>query len=212
MNYQEIKRKINIYRRRSFWSKERCIFIHVPKAAGTSISNALYGRPLGHYSAMEIKSTFPGLFDDSFKFSFVRNPWARVLSAYRFAKQGRTESMGIHLPEQYDIPEFRTFESFLMDWLPSQSLSSCDPVFRPQIGFVLDHAGDVMVDYIGRVESLDSGIQEVECQLGRHLFVRHSNSTSSGSVYQSSYKSNEMIEMVAGIYREDITKFGYSYE
>jgi glycosyltransferase involved in cell wall biosynthesis len=76
------------------FSINKCIFIHVPKVAGISINHAIYGITLGHYSVIEIPSKFPNLFSDSFTFALVRNAWDRLLSAYRFTKQGRTEIMG----------------------------------------------------------------------------------------------------------------------
>src|SRR5690554_6741845 len=67
--------KINIWRRYFNWSKANCIFVHVPKAAGTSVNKAIYGRTLGHYSACEIQEKFPKLYERVFTFSLVRNPW-----------------------------------------------------------------------------------------------------------------------------------------
>ena len=74
-------REINIYRRYISWKKAKCIFVHVPKAAGTSINYALYGRTLGHYTIEEIQSRFPKLVERLFVFSFVRHPYARLVSA-----------------------------------------------------------------------------------------------------------------------------------
>ena len=83
--------------------EHKCIFIHVPKCAGESIETALMGRPnwesddpnyasLGlpddskigqdkHYTISQWKDHIN--FTNYFKFSFVRNPWDRVYSAYR---------------------------------------------------------------------------------------------------------------------------------
>ena len=63
------------------------IFVHIPKAGGISIIEALnlstqdcYHRKPSSYSEKELR--------DSFKFSFTRNPWSRVVSAYFFLVEG----------------------------------------------------------------------------------------------------------------------------
>lgn len=208
----ELKFHINIFRRYRFWSGSGCIYIHVPKAAGTSVNNALYGKTLGHYSARQIQSRFPSLFSECFTFSLVRNPWDRALSAYRFARVGRTESMGVRKPEQYQVPEFSSFERFVCDWLPSRDLSKCDFIFQPQHLFVCDENMKVMVDHLGYVERLAETICFVETRLGRTIDVKMANSTASRDAnYRDAYVSNEMIEMVRSVYKDDIDLFGYEF-
>lgn len=208
----EIKFNLNIFRRYRYWHNAGYVFIHVPKAAGTSINNALYGRTLGHYSARQIQSRFPALFLSSFTFSLVRNPWDRALSAYRFARIGRTESMGVNQPQQYEIPEFSSFERFVCDWLPSKDLSNCDFIFKPQYLFVCDQNMKVMVDHLGYVERLTETVCFLQDRLGRAIDVKMANATSAGmGSYRDAYTSKEMIEIVRSVYRDDIDLFGYEF-
>ncbi|WNC69651.1 sulfotransferase family 2 domain-containing protein [Thalassotalea nanhaiensis] len=206
-----LKFKINIYRRYRYWNKANCIFIHVPKAAGTSINLALYGKTLDHYSALEIKDKFPTLFSNCYKFSFVRNPWARALSAYKFAKVEKTESMGIRSPEQYRITEFDSFESFVKTWLKYKDPLEIDFVFQPQFRFLYDDAGDLLVDFIGKVENLDSDMEVVQRKLGMEIEVSHSNKTESMSNYRDAYVDDEMIEIIRTKYKKDIELFNYEF-
>lgn len=211
MNWFEIKYKLNIYKRYMYWYKKKCIFIHVPKAAGTSINLAIYGKTLGHYPASTFQVKFPNLFQKSFKFSFVRNPWDRVLSAYRFALKGNTESMGVRNPQQYEIPEFSSFESFLKNWLVKQDVTKLDFIFRPQYNFLYDEYDNLLVDYVGKVETLESDLMNVESKLGFKIPVLHSNKTSQGSTFQDEYLNVEMINIVRDIYSKDIELFGYEF-
>jgi hypothetical protein len=183
----------------------------VPKAAGTSINLALYGRTLGHYRADEIRQRFPRLFERSFVFSFVRNPWDRVLSAYRFAVKGRTQSMAIRNPEQYQIAEFSTFESFVKEWLPRQDLFQSDFVFQPQYLFISNKSGLSIVDFIGRVESLSDDLLQVESRIGLSLNVRHLNRTGEVGEYRKAYNKSCMVDIVGSKYRRDIAMFGYTF-
>jgi len=209
--FDDMKRHVNSYRRYSHWSEKQCIFVHVPKAAGTSINRALYGRTLGHYRAVDLRQRFPKLFERCFVFAFVRNPWDRVLSAYRFARLGRTDAMGIRNPRQYQIPQFESFERFLFEWLVYQDLSKIDLVFRPQLSFIADSDGREIIQFLGRVESLATDIEFVESRLRRSLHIDHENRTGTGESYRGAYTSNSMIDIVGDVYAQDILHFAYSY-
>lgn len=212
-NMSKFKWRLNLYRRKKFWADAGCIFIHVPKAAGTSVNHALYGRTLGHYSALEIEKTFPRLFDRAFTFTLVRNPWDRALSSYRFARQGHTDSMGVQNPGQYQVPAFDSFERFVNEWLPAQDLLKTDFIFQPQSHFACDGNGEIMVDFVGKVESLNKDIQVVSERLGRNISVGKSNSTRlAGMDYRSAFTSNEMIDAISMLYKDDVDKFDYHYE
>lgn len=206
----QLRYNVNIYRRYKFWDKQKCIFIHVPKAAGTSINSTLYGRTLGHYSALEIKSRFPNLFQRSFTFSFVRNPWSRCLSAYNFARAGKTNTMAIKNPDFYQREEFRSFKHFVMEWLPNQNLKKIDFVFRPQAIFICDENDNVMLDFVGHLESLERDIKYVEKALGRSLPVKKLNSVGASKSYMEAY-DDEMAQVVGSLYAMDIAKFNYSF-
>nr|WP_163503651.1 sulfotransferase family 2 domain-containing protein [Halomonas socia] len=212
MNSKDVKHKINLFRRYSHWKRNNCIYIHVPKAAGTSLNKAIYGRTLGHYTATEIQVQFPKLFSKAFVFSFVRNPWDRVLSAYRFAKVGKTDSMGMYRPEQYQIPEFESFERFLFEWLAKQNLDKIDFVFQPQSRFVVGKHGGLLTDYMGKVERLEADIKYVESVLGKRINVGRENITSEKIDYRSAYVNDDMVELVRSLYRKDVDKFDYTFE
>ncbi|MCG5514332.1 sulfotransferase family 2 domain-containing protein [Ectothiorhodospira shaposhnikovii] len=210
-----LRKNLNLYRRYPYWSREKVVFVHVPKAAGTSINKALYGRTIGHYTAVEIRSRFPRLYSRSFVFSVVRNPWDRLLSAYRFAKVGRTDSMGIAHPERYQIPEFSTFERFLQEWLVYQDLHKADYVFQPQTRFVCEPecTQEVIVDYLGKMEDLEVDIKAVENKLGRSLKLPRSNVTQDSRYdFRNAYLNPGMIDIVQQLYAHDISAFNYSFE
>lgn len=204
----DVRKKVNLYRRYYNWRKAGCIFIHVPKAAGTSINHALYGRTLGHYTISEIEAQFPRLVEQCFVFSVVRNPYDRLISAYHFAKKGRTVDMGMSNPDQYQIPEFGTFESFVNQWLVKQDLYSVDNVFRPQHLYVCRRE-NVVVDYLARIESMDDDIHNISKLLGKPLHIGKKN-VNKGSESYRDYYSNELSETVYQLYRKDFEIFSYN--
>lgn len=206
-----LRSAVDIRRRKAFWDKEGLLFIHVPKAAGTSISRALYGRSLGHFYASDIRAAMPGSFDRWFKFALVRNPWARLLSAYEFARAGRTASAGVFRHEAYlRDPRFASFERFVMEWLPQADLDSEDNIFREQWRYLCDLDGNLIVDHVGRVEEIDATVELISRRLGRKITVGRDNVLGSGEGYRERYTA-EMARRVRDIYRLDIRLFGYRF-
>ena len=195
---------LKLLHRYHYWKRARCIFIHIPKAAGTSINHALYKRTLGHYSIEEISNRFPKLVNSVYTFSFCRNPFDRLISAYQFVKAGRTKHMGIQNPAQYNIPEFKTFDRFVCEWLSQRNPDSLDFVFRPQSLFVcIDD--QIKVDFVGKVEDMATDIVEVENSLGRKLEIKKLNRTNKKRLSVSS----ESLNIIAKLYQKDFKLFGY---
>lgn len=150
------------------------IFVHIPKAAGTSIAKATIGRRAGHFTASQIRATMGDTYNTFFSFTIVRNPYHRLISAYNFAKQGTTSDGAVSNPKIYNGPQFCSFDSFVQEWLVSEDLEMRDLIFRSQTDFVMGPGGP-MVDYVGRVENM----QEVETvlpkRLGRSIRIGHVN-------------------------------------
>ena len=202
--------RVNIYRRFLHWSKQGVIFIHVPKAAGTSINKAIYGRTLGHYTINEIERAFPRLVEKSFVFTICRNPYDRLVSAYHFAKAGRTKDMGMRNPKQYQIPEFDTFHSFVTEWLENKDITLLDNVFRPQYLYVSSN-GKLNVDFLGHVETLAKDMEIVSQKLGKTIHVGHSNAVVREKSFRD-YYTPELQRIVMDLYEKDFRLLGYSFE
>jgi Sulfotransferase family len=68
----------------------KCIFIHIPRTAGSSIENWLQGkdqwiveRETKHLTSLQAKHIYKDYWDDYYKFSIVRNPYTRVVSTLK---------------------------------------------------------------------------------------------------------------------------------
>jgi len=209
-----IDRALLVRRRAHLWAREGVVFIHVPKAAGTSISEALYGRFMGHVRATDVLRWGPPTVRSLPKVAVVRNPWARLVSAYRFVRRGA----GIGGPyagrvwraEQYQRPEFETFQSFV-DWLADQDVTRLDQTFRPQTLFVCDASGEVIVDHLGRVESLEETHRFLEKHVRSLAPFSRSNRSGDPVDYRSFY-TPELVEQVRQIYADDARILGYDFD
>lgn len=201
-----------VHRRAKYWEKEGLIFIHVPKNGGVSINRALYGRFMGHYTIAEVARWSRDLYASLPSLGLSRNPWARVTSAYQFARAGRSMIDGaqIHHPQSYQIPVFDNFERFVVEWLDGRDLSKEDLVFRPQSNFLVGTDGRIGVTHVGRLESPVTYTGFLEEVLGRHLEIERLNKTSNEFDYKQAF-TLETRNIVARVYAEDIKRFNYDF-
>jgi Sulfotransferase family len=175
------------------------VFIHVPKTAGTSIGQAIWSagqtvewRPRYHAPAYTVLDGR----EDCFSCAFVRNPWDRMLSIWRFSRP--------------DIA--------LRDYIRNLSLEARSASERPYINvlgksqswFINDHAGKSLVSFIGRFESLHQDFGAICSEIGIAVPpLGHFNRTDHTN-YRDYYDA-ETREMIAKEYAEDIEAFGYSF-
>ena len=182
------------------------IFLHVPKAAGTSISLDLYGGNIGHRRAIDYQQISRQHFARYFRFGFVRNPWDRLVSAYEFARSNGTAYVKPIPNPAYDSPVFGSFERFVHEWLREVDLATAD-AFQPQWTFLCDADGRLLVDHVGRTDQLAADLRPVEEALHRAIRPDHLNRTDR-SVDYPEYYSSDTRDIVADIYRRDIEMFG----
>lgn len=222
-----------------------CIFVHIPKTAGRSIETFFMNNldldrendedrakllitdnddpakgteKLSHLSATEYVQCghiTQQKFDGFYKFSFVRNPWARLVSEYRYR----------------NFLSHKSFKDFVMNKLPAPGRDDKYRHIMPQTGMLYDNSGNLLVDFVGKFEHLQQDFDQVCQQLGiadsslphvnssdkksrelrrkvRNYFHRNAESKLHGYV---DYYDSETREFVADLYRADIENFSYSF-
>lgn len=191
------------------------VFIHVPKAAGASINEVLYGKLIGHFSVQQLLLVSSRDIKALPRFCLVRNPWSRLFSAYRFAVNGVGTggiTAGISNRAVYSSTDFSTFETFVLNWLPKQNLRDVDVIFRPQVSFVCVKGCTPQVDHVGRVERLEETLlwlqEHTQCKVKT---IPISNASPQSVDYRNAY-NDKMIETASAIYNDDIKAFGYQFE
>ncbi len=210
--------------------KYKCIFIEVPKTGSTSIRSILGIPPNPHTNIWQTKYELENywthhggirnrilaslylllpvakrkeigakILQSYYKFGFVRNPWDRVVSLYE-----RRE--GLQLKEKMSFEEF-------VDWVEFASSTCIHPVpHRNQLDWFVDPHGNVLVDFIGRFESLESDWTRIAQKLGITQPLPHANKNPRRTRSYTEYYTPRTRRIIAERFRIDIQYFGYEFE
>jgi hypothetical protein len=200
--------------------KHKFIFIAIPKTATHAIRNGLrksmgdddleqvdlfHKKRLpfeslskishGHITAEEImREIGEEQWNSYFKFAFVRNPFDRFIS-YSFFKKNKNEVL-----QKFPLP-------FLKLMFKDDRVVK-DVLFRPQLDFICNKKGDVIVDYIGYFEKLQESFDDVCMKLGLPLETLLEINKSDHADYEQ-YYDDELRGLVSNHYKRDIEKFEY---
>lgn len=183
-------------------ASKRFIFIHNPKAAGTSIRRALSPWDTGrgvraktkHETINEFLTRTQYDISGYFVFGFVRNPWDRFSSFYHFLK-GRSE--------QY--PEINTVRD-----VNELAQRIDEPWLRNRYSIQPQHQYfNKRVNFIGRYEELSTTIPYISKKLGVPIKIGHANK-SANRKYVTLF-TDEGREIIAGRYAKDIKLYGYTF-
>lgn len=178
-------------------------FVHINKTGGSSVEKAL-GLPFQHRTALEMRALMgKERWQSRFSFAFVRNPWDKVASHYKYRVQ--TNQTGLR-----DNP------IAFKDWV-RLAYADRDPryhdeykMFMPQTQWVVDEGGNVMVDMIGRFETLAQDFAKVCETLGRRAELPHLKK-STNKDYRQLYDT-ATVDIVGRWFADDIRAFDYSFE
>lgn len=179
------------------------LFVHIKRTGGTSITEAL-GLPHHHWTATELRRKVGHeRWRDCFTFSFVRNPWDRMVSLYFFRR--RSDKTGI-----------RSSGIAFPDWI-REVFRRKNPRYRDdgrsflsQTKYLTDESGGLLVDYVGRFERLREDVRGVAERAGiggvelPHL--RPTDRPDYRKVYDDASR-----DLVGEHFAEDIDRFGYSF-
>jgi hypothetical protein len=97
-------------------------------------------------------------FSEYYKFTFVRCPYTKLVSAYTYCKKMRFIDC---YPEHYT--DFNDFVNFRRDKIGNQSWFHS---YIKQFDHLVDFSGNINMNYIGRVETIDNDLLCVLKQLG----------------------------------------------
>ncbi|MCF8055254.1 MAG: sulfotransferase family protein [Desulfocapsa sp.] len=208
------------------------IFIHIGKTGGTSIAKTLcqlidsdleetkYNKEIinsignndnhglhidhtgnlncKHVAANDLKKIIGDeIWQEYFIFSFVRNPYDRLLSMY---------SMFTQYKEFKNHPwnNYPSFQSFLNSIVSGETIIGDNPYHRCLTG----DNDKLLVDFIGKFESLQESFNEVCSTIGLPQTELPHETSSTHKPYRNYYTPQAM-EMVYKINKKDFTLFDF---
>jgi hypothetical protein len=198
------------------YDEHRCIFVHVPKAAGVSVARGLFGGLGGGHAHIGLYQIVfaEREFHDYFKFTFVRNPWDRLLSTYEFLRGGGMDETDRYWAKQH-LQEFDDFDDFVRRWVNEENVR-WHIHFVPQYRFFCaPFTRRVLVDWIGRFEQLESDFDLVRGRLGlADAELPHHNEGPRADERRDfrEHYTPAARRIVERVYRTDIKLLGYSFD
>lgn len=130
------------------------LFVHVPKNAGTSICERLYGLQVKHSTVTYYESVAPDLLDLP-SFAVLRDPVERFISAFQYACAGGTCDRRVSPAFRRCYTGFEGVDCAIRHMERGRDFFAMDHVFRPQSWYVTRRDGRVGVDHLIRYEALD---------------------------------------------------------
>lgn len=191
-------------------NEHHCIFIHIPKAAGTSVTRTLFGCGSRHVRYTEYEMANPRKFAEYFKFSFVRNPWDRLYSAYSFLRQGGMGGQDKVWADEH-LATYPDFDSFVKGWVTPENIRSWVH-FYPQHYFICDDALNLKMDFIGRFEQMNRDVSVVQRQLGLPIQPLGKINVTNKKKHAPSVYTPETRDIVSRVYARDIELFHYDFD
>ncbi|MCP9808640.1 sulfotransferase family 2 domain-containing protein [Cyanobium sp. HWJ4-Hawea] len=201
------------------------LFLHIPKVGGTSIERALgmfgdwqvedqgslfglvqspellahgWGSAfLQHLSWREIQQHWD--FSDALRFAVVRSPWARFASVYTNTDTHLCQTarqMGIEL-------EGLSFSAFVA---ATEGLSHAH--LRPQLDFICDASGELVVEELLRTESLSQDYASFAAAHGLPTGLPWENRSSQQYRMAELYDRKNW-QRIGERYRADVIRLGY---
>ncbi len=197
--------------------KYKCIFIHIPRTAGTSIEYWIGGEDWWHIEsktkhliASQARKIYAKYWDTYFKFSVVRNPWDRVVSSLRYPSY-----FGIKHTHRFEFDEYTI--KFRYPVLIEHDFRFSDYADliteKHQQNCVYLNMLDEELDFIAKFEHLEQDMRHVQETLGIEnnfpLHEMHGRSWRRPQ-YREYYNKDDML-IVQNLYRNDIRSFGYDF-
>jgi hypothetical protein len=150
----------------------------------------------GHLTLAQVRPYLkPEDFDSFFKFCFVRNPFDRFISFCAFMTRVRGH---------FEKDHAGVMRHFIANppW--------ANVLFQPQHAFVCGDDGQLLTDYVGRVETMQQSYDEIAARIGIPTAKLEQVNSSGREGYRQYYDAS-LADGVAKLYARDLELFGYEF-
>lgn len=181
------------------------IFISIPKTGTNSIRDSLGMKvQFNHLSALRVKQEIgEEKWGQSFKFSFVRNPFDKLVSWYFYHR----DNLKMEFYYEY------TFKQWVLAKCPVHrgiAWGNCTLTALGTHNYLLDLNDNLMVDFLGKIESIEKDfdmlLQKFSYDQCKLVHVNKSNHKNYREYYDS-----ESREEVEKLFKKDLVVFEYQF-
>lgn len=183
-------------------------YLHITKTAGTSVHKCFKDFFIGSYEFLPhgyITSYKNSNLENYFKFSFVRNPWDKVVSHYFFIKKSK-KLRGYN----------KTFKEFVELLCKTDKYDFTNYKYVPiklnavQKPWLINEKGDLCLDFIGKFENLQEDFNLI-CDKIKIPRLKLPHKNKSYHDHYTKYYTNYTKNLVRNHFAPDIELFGYEY-
>ena len=188
----------------------KCIFIHIPRCAGTSIDfffkkmqRSFETIDCFHDTIHMIKKKYPDRFKNYFKFAFVRNTWDRILSWYLYHRDLEKISPYIDMSFKRWVKSGMPIHStlFWKKWRKEGGGDSLD-----QMEYLSEE-----VDFIGRFKNLKRDFRKITDRIGITCLKLPHLRKAKNRHYRN-YYDDETKNLVRNRFLKEIKYFCFDFE
>jgi hypothetical protein len=170
-----------------------------------------YRVPLGDYDNRRTlfakRFLWPDRFDGMYKFCIVRNPFDRIVSAYRYLTPDCWRALVPWLRHRVTLASFLDFLPELWERkLDRHLLTHTAPVWPDVSG----EDGESLMDYIGKLENLQEAVEEIS----QHVYMSSDMPRINASKRRAGYRkyfSSGARRKVEQLFADDINRFDYDF-
>ena len=139
------------------------------------------------------------IFDSFFKFSAVRNPWARAVSLY-FRNEG------------IELKDKLTFDEFCENHIYASDTCSHPTLHKNQFDWLSSAEGHILMDYIYKVEDFENAINDIKNLTNSRVTLQNvkQNQNSKSTNYRNLYNDRTR-KIIEKRFEKDIDYFKYTY-
>lgn len=189
---------------------KKFIFCHIPRTAGRCTTSHLKPYTDKHWGThrpfLNLKRCNPSIlnydFKQYFKFCFVRNPWPRVVSAYKYFSA-----------RNY----YCDFETFVKNFIEitERGMKKHTHVGRWHVDsywrFLVDENDNILADHIGKFETLHTDMKYISTKINTDVTLPVNLSKPKGYQEYWTYYNKPIQDIVSKVYEKEIEYFNYSF-
>jgi hypothetical protein len=172
-------------------NEKKIVYIHIPKTAGTTVEQIFFNK--NGFKSEHKDITFYKDYYDYYIFSFVRNPYTRIISIYNYFINGGNKS-------NFDKNKINP-EIDINDFLNEYNENNL-PFLKTQYSYLQDSNH---INFIGRFENFDEDLKKV-CNINNVEFIDIHNRV---TLYKDYLIKPEFIDMISSIYDIDFITYNY---